>query len=153
MSVFPCPAFIVYRLVRFIAPRRNSPRLFVFILAHILLPRYCILAGFRIPPLLLLFIAACNALVALMEKLADAFVIAPGGIGTMDEFFQVLTLAYLDRKKAPIVIFNIKGYYDSLLEFIEQGVQKGTIHERTKDLFVVRDKPLDVLTAISSFDK
>jgi uncharacterized protein (TIGR00730 family) len=89
----------------------------------------------------------------LMEKLADAFVIAPGGIGTMDEFFQVLTLAYLDRKKAPIVIFNIKGYYDSLLEFIEQGVQKGTIHERSKDLFVVRDKPLDVLTAISSFDK
>ena len=89
----------------------------------------------------------------LMEKLADAFVIAPGGIGTMDEFFQVLTLAYLDRKKAPIVIFNIKGYYDSLLEFIEQGVQKGTIHERTKDLFVVRGKPLDVLTAISSFGK
>ena len=88
-----------------------------------------------------------------MEKLGDAFVIAPGGIGTMDEFFQVLTLAYLDRKKAPIVVFNIKGYYDSLLTFIDEGIQKGFIHERVKDLYVVKDKPLDVLKAISSFDR
>ncbi len=89
----------------------------------------------------------------LMEKLGDAFVVAPGGIGTMDEFFQVLTLAYLDRKKAPIVIFNIKGYFDPLLEFIDQGIQRGFIHERVKDLYVVREKPLDVLKAISSFDR
>ena len=88
-----------------------------------------------------------------MEKLGDAFVIAPGGIGSMDEFFQILTLAYLNRKKAPIIIFNMRGYYDSLLEFIEQGVQRGFIHERVRDLYVVKNRPLDVLTAISSFDK
>ena len=87
----------------------------------------------------------------LMEKLADAFVITPGGIGTMDEFFQALTLAYLDQKKAPIIIFNINGFYDSLLEYIEQGIRKGFIQERVRELFVVKNKPLDVLAAIDSF--
>ena len=55
----------------------------------------------------------------LMEKNADIFFIAPGGIGTMDEFFQILTLKYLRQLKAPIVVLNINGFYDSLLALIK----------------------------------
>lgn len=51
----------------------------------------------------------------LMEKHGDLFIIAPGGIGTMDEFFQVLTLKYLKRLEKPIVILNHNGFYDELI--------------------------------------
>ena len=54
----------------------------------------------------------------LMEKHADIFIIAPGGIGTMDEFFQILTLKYLGQIKTPIVVLNINGFYDSLIALI-----------------------------------
>ncbi len=54
----------------------------------------------------------------LMEKHADIFIIAPGGIGTMDEFFQILTLKYLNQIKTPIVILNINRFYDSLIALI-----------------------------------
>ena len=60
----------------------------------------------------------------LMENNADAFVIAPGGIGTFDEFFQVLVLKQLDRIDKPIILFNIDGYYDKILEAIEEAVKR-----------------------------
>lgn len=55
----------------------------------------------------------------LMEKHADIYFIAPGGIGTMDEFFQILTLKYLKQIDTPIVILNINGFYDSLIAFLK----------------------------------
>ena len=85
---------------------------------------------------------------ALMENLADAFIISPGGVGTMDEFFQILTLGYLDRKDVPIVIFNIKGFFDPIIEFIENGVEKGFISEKVRSLYMVRTSPKGVLSAI-----
>ena len=48
----------------------------------------------------------------LMEKHADIFFVVPGGLGTMDEFFQVLTLKYLERITAPIVVVNTNGFYE-----------------------------------------
>ncbi len=84
-----------------------------------------------------------------MENLADAFVILPGGVGTMDEFFQILTMAYLRQKSAPIVIFNIKGYFDSILGFIDAGIEKGFIHERLRDTFIVKTTPKGVVAAIN----
>lgn len=84
-----------------------------------------------------------------MEKLADAFVILPGGVGTMDEFFQILTLSYLSQKSVPIVLFNIKGYFDPILAFIDAGIEKGFIHERLRNLFAVKTTPEGVLSAIN----
>lgn len=74
----------------------------------------------------------------LMEKHADIFIIAPGGIGTMDEFFQVLTLKYLNRLSIPIVILNIEGFYDSLIALIDNLVKnKAVIPEITSYYDVV----------------
>ena len=55
----------------------------------------------------------------LMESHADVFIIAPGGIGTLDEFFQVLTLRYLERIKTPIIVLNLDGFYNSLIALLD----------------------------------
>lgn len=73
----------------------------------------------------------------LMEKHGDIFIVAPGGMGTMDEFFQVLTLKYLKRISAPIVILNLDGFYDSLIMLIEDLVKKGAIIPEVYDMYHV----------------
>lgn len=83
-----------------------------------------------------------------MENNADAFIIAPGGIGTLDEFFQILTLVELGRKNAPIVIFNINGYYDDLIDFLNTCTQKGFVRERALTLFRVCTTAKDTVDAI-----
>ncbi len=91
----------------------------------------------------------------LMEKHADIFFIAPGGIGTMDEFFQVLTLKYLKRLAAPIVVLNLDGFYDSLLLLIDDLVKYGAVVKDIYDLFdvitdVSDEKVVALLTKIKS---
>lgn len=83
-----------------------------------------------------------------MEANADAFIIAPGGIGTLDEFFQVLTLISLDRKISPIVIFNVNGYYDKLIDVIETGIKEGFIRDSIRHLFYVTDDANEALNYI-----
>ena len=56
---------------------------------------------------------------AIMENRADAFIVAPGGIGTLDEFFEVLTLRSLGQLDKPVVLYNIDGYFDGLLSFLK----------------------------------
>ena len=55
----------------------------------------------------------------------------------LDEFFQILTLTELRRKSAPIVLFNINGFYDDLISFIYVGIEKGFIREGVRELFHV----------------
>lgn len=71
----------------------------------------------------------------LMEKHADVFVIVPGGVGTMDEFFQVLTLKYLKRLSAPIVVVNIDGFYDSLIVLIDSLIKQNAVSKEIYKLF------------------
>jgi len=75
----------------------------------------------------------------LMEKHADIFFIVPGGVGTMDEFFQVLTLKYLKRIDAPIVIVNINGFYNSLIKLIDDLIAYGAAGKEIYSLFDVID--------------
>lgn len=76
----------------------------------------------------------------IMEKHADIFFIAPGGIGTMDEFFQIITLKYLGRLEAPIVVLNLDGFYDSLLKLIDDLIASGAALEGIKERFEVVDE-------------
>ncbi len=73
----------------------------------------------------------------IMEEYADIYLIAPGGIGTMDEFFQVLTLKYLKRIDTPIVVLNLDGFYDSLLTLIDDLVKQGALIEGVHTMFDV----------------
>jgi uncharacterized protein (TIGR00730 family) len=81
---------------------------------------------------------------ALMEDKADAFVIVPGGVGTLDEFYQILTLRVLHRHEKPIILYNIDGFWNSTLAVIKEGVDKGFISPEALEDFVLCDTPEEV---------
>ena len=60
----------------------------------------------------------------IMEDNSDAFIVVPGGIGTFEEFFEILTLKQLCRHNKPIAIFNVKNYYSELNTLMETAMQK-----------------------------
>lgn len=61
-----------------------------------------------------------------LEK-SDAFIVVPGGLGTLDELFEVLTLKKLKRHSKPVVIFNINHFYDTMVEMLNQMVEENVI--------------------------
>ena len=73
----------------------------------------------------------------LLDETSDAFIMVPGGIGTFDEFFEILTLKQLGRHNKAIVVFNMHGYYDSLLQMMKVSTEKRFITEDCVDLFKV----------------
>lgn len=75
----------------------------------------------------------------IMEDNADAFIIVPGGIGTFEEFFEILTLKQLCRHNKPIAIYNINGYYDELNQVLIEAVKKNFIRENCTDLYEITD--------------
>ena len=86
----------------------------------------------------------------IMEEKADAFVIVPGGIGTFDEFFQILTLKVLGRHNKPIILYNIKGFWDNMISVIGTDLIKGFISTATADCFTICETPESVFHAIEA---
>jgi len=76
---------------------------------------------------------------SVMEDEADAFIITPGGIGTFEEFFEVLTLKQLGRHRKPIAVYNIDGYYNSMNDAINHSIEEGFIKTSCRELFKVFD--------------
>lgn len=83
-----------------------------------------------------------------MEGLADAFIIVPGGIGTFDELFQILTLKVLKQHDKPIILYNINGFWDGMLSVIGTDIFKGFISKSVADGFVLCETPESVLRAL-----
>ena len=73
----------------------------------------------------------------LMEEKSDAFIMCPGGIGTFDEFFEMLTLKQLSRHTKAIAIFNVDGYYDSLIELMETAISRSFMKPECRELYSV----------------
>lgn len=85
---------------------------------------------------------------AIMEEKSDAFIITPGGVGTFDEFFEILTLKQLGLHSKPIAVFNVNGYFDSLKALFETAVNSKFMDNRTTELcpfFTDADLLLDYL--------
>lgn len=72
---------------------------------------------------------------AVMEDEADCFIITPGGSGTFEEFFEVLTLKQLGRHRKPIAIFNVDGYYDAMNDMIEKSIETEFIKPNCRSLY------------------
>ena len=64
---------------------------------------------------------------AMMGDRADAFVILPGGLGTLEEMFEVLTWQTLGLHSKPVVLLNVAGFYDDLLRFLDHAVEEGLL--------------------------
>lgn len=73
----------------------------------------------------------------LMEDSADGFITLPGGVGTYEEFFEMLTLASLSRHQKPIALYNINGFYDPMLAFLDHAVREEFIGGKIYDLYRV----------------
>lgn len=84
---------------------------------------------------------------SVMESNADAFVVVPGGIGTFDEFFQILTLKELgELGNKPIILFNVNGYYNTLYQMMKEANEKGFFRDGVMDLFKMSDDPDEIVS-------
>ena len=75
----------------------------------------------------------------IMEENADAFIVLPGGIGTYEEFFEILTSKQLCRHNKPIAIYNIGGFYDKIVLALEDAIEKGFIKARCLELYCITE--------------
>lgn len=88
---------------------------------------------------------------AKMSELADAFIAMPGGVGTLEEIFEVWTWGQLGFHHKPCAFYNIDGYYDELLAFISTMVKKGFMKPIYQEALIVSDDPVNLLDQISQY--
>lgn len=87
----------------------------------------------------------------ILEDKSDAFIIAAGGIGTMDEFFEILTLKQLEQHDKPIVIYNVNGFYDDLLAMLQKTADKNFMKHKSLELYSVFDNEDDIIDYIENY--
>jgi uncharacterized protein (TIGR00730 family) len=85
---------------------------------------------------------------ARMTQLANAFVALPGGVGTLDELFEVVALAQLNVHGKRCGILNVAGYYDHMLRFMETAVREGFVPAQSWEAVVVESDPVRMLEAL-----
>jgi uncharacterized protein (TIGR00730 family) len=83
-----------------------------------------------------------------MSRMADAFAILPGGFGTLDEFFEILTWKQLGLHGRPVVVANSGGWFDPLMEYCRRAAALGMVRKSNIDLFAVVDRADDVVDAL-----
>lgn len=88
---------------------------------------------------------------AVMEEKADAFVICAGGMGTFEEFFEVLTLKQLHRHTKPIIIYNVNDYYNSLMAMMENAVKESFMSEDCNKLYTIAYSEDEVFSQIENY--
>lgn len=90
---------------------------------------------------------------ALMAELSDGFIAMPGGIGTMEEFFEVLSWAQLGIHNKPCGLLNVAGYYQPLIRFLDHAVEHGFLKPKHRSLLIVESVPHRLLELLEQFTK
>lgn len=88
---------------------------------------------------------------AMMAELADGFIAMPGGIGTFEEFFEILTWAQLGFHEKPCGVLNVANYYDGLLALCDTAVKEGFLREIHRQLILDESEPLTLLKKMQNF--
>ena len=89
---------------------------------------------------------------ALMAELADAFVALPGGYGTLEELFEIVTWAQLGFHRKNIGLLNVAGYFDPLVELIEHAIREEFITPAHRELIVVENEPIRLLDRLTTHE-
>ena len=87
----------------------------------------------------------------ILEDMADGFIALPGGIGTMDEFFEAYVLSQLRVFDKPVALYNVNGYYDGLVQFIDHMANEGFMRREHADNLIVSNDPVDLLRKMLRF--
>ncbi len=88
---------------------------------------------------------------ALMSELSEGFIALPGGTGTLEEFFEVLTWAQLGEHRKPCALLNAGRYYDPLLALFDHMVAKGFLSEEHRAMVVVETEPEALLETLAGY--
>ena len=86
---------------------------------------------------------------ALMADLSDGFIALPGGIGTLEELFEIWTWAQLGMHNKPCVLLNVAGYYNQLIGFLDQMTQAGYLKENSRSMLTIASNPVEAIAACS----
>jgi uncharacterized protein (TIGR00730 family) len=87
---------------------------------------------------------------AMMAQLADGFVAMPGGMGTLEELFEMLTWSQLGIHAKPVGVLNVDGFYDQLVGFVRHAHQQGFIQQRHAGLMMVESDPDALLARLTA---
>ncbi|HEX3149565.1 MAG TPA: TIGR00730 family Rossman fold protein [Gemmataceae bacterium] len=88
---------------------------------------------------------------ALMASLSDAFLVLPGGIGTLEEFFEVWTWGQLGEHTKPVGLVNVAGYFDGLIRFLDASMTAGFLKRKHRKMLIVGETPTAVVDAFSDY--
>ncbi|MBI5307069.1 MAG: TIGR00730 family Rossman fold protein [Planctomycetes bacterium] len=94
------------------------------------------------------FVPGMHERKAMMADLSDVFIAMPGGYGTLDEFFEILTWSQLGLHAKPIGLLNVDGYFDLLLAFINHVLQERFIQAKHHQLIVISSEPEILLSEL-----
>lgn len=87
----------------------------------------------------------------MMNELSDAFVALPGGFGTFEELFEIVTWAQLGLHRKPIGLLNIGGFYDDLIKMLHKMTSKGLLKQDNLDILLVSDDFRKLIDKMKSF--
>lgn len=87
----------------------------------------------------------------LMAELSDGFIAVPGGLGTLDEFFEMLTLAQLGLHKKPCGLLNVASYFGGILRFLDHAMSEGFLGSAGRSLVLVDESPGRLLDRFENY--
>lgn len=96
-------------------------------------------------------VASMHERKAMMAELADGFIALPGGWGTLEEIFEVLTWAQLGFHEKPCGLLNVGGYYDGLIGFLENAFARKFVKDLYRPLLMTSDNPADLLQQFAAY--
>jgi uncharacterized protein (TIGR00730 family) len=89
---------------------------------------------------------------AIMAEESDAFIAMPGGFGTLDELFEVITWVQLGIQSKSIGLLNVNGYFDPIVAWIDQAIEHGFVDSKHGDLIVVASDPVTLLDLLTNHE-
>jgi uncharacterized protein (TIGR00730 family) len=88
---------------------------------------------------------------AMMAKLSDGFAALPGGLGTLEELFEVWTWAQLGFQRKPCALMNVEGYFDPLIAFLDRAVSEGFVKPDHRAMLIVEENADDLIDALVAY--
>jgi uncharacterized protein (TIGR00730 family) len=88
----------------------------------------------------------------LMAELSDAFIALPGGLGTLDELFEIYTWAQLGMHRKPCGLLNVEGYYRHVADFLDHAVAERFVRDEHRDMLIVEEDAATMLDRLRGFD-
>lgn len=96
-------------------------------------------------------VASMHERKAVMAEISDGFIALPGGIGTFEELFEILTWAQLGLHRKPVGLLNINGYFDSLIRFLDHAVDEQFLQSHHRSMLIVESEPDRILERFSTY--